>query len=81
MNKFEALQEILKPYVANPDLLENINPSTDFIKDLEINSADLVDVILDIEDKFDIVINEDAMQKMMNVEAALTVIDAELSKK
>ena len=52
MNKEEALKklkEIVKPYVRNEEALENINENTDFINDLNINSAKLVDVILDVE--------------------------------
>ncbi len=81
MNKIDELKEILKPYVPNLEMLEKINPATDFIRDLEINSADLVDIILDIEDKYEIVINEQAMLQMLNVAAALQIVDVELSKK
>lgn len=81
MNKIETLKAIIKPYVPNPKQLENLTPETDFIKDLAINSANLVDIILDIEEKFDIVIDNDGMEKMMNVNAALAIIDEELAKK
>lgn len=81
MNKLDDLKEILKPYVPNPEQLENINSSTDFIRDLAINSADLVDIVLDIEDRYDIVINEAAMEQMLNVAGALKIVEDELSKK
>ena len=81
MNKLDDLKEILKPYVPNPEQLENINNSTDFIRDLAINSADLVDIVLDIEDRYDIVINEVAMEQMLNVAGALKIVEDELSKK
>lgn len=81
MNKINQLKEIIKPYVPNPERLENLSPETDFIKDLAINSANLVDIILDIEEKFEINIDNDAMEKMMNVKSALKIIDDELAKK
>ena len=81
MNQIEQLKEIIKTYVPNPERLENLNPETDFIKDLEINSANLVDIILDIEEKFDINIDNEGMEKMLNVKAALAIIDQELAKK
>lgn len=81
MNQIEQLREIIKPYVPNPERLENLTPETDFIKDLEINSANLVDIILDIEEKFDINIDNEGMEKMLNVKAALAIIDQELAKK
>lgn len=81
MNQIDQLREIIKPYVPNPERLENLTPETDFIKDLEINSANLVDIILDIEEKFDINIDNEGMEKMLNVKAALAIIDQELAKK
>ncbi len=81
MNQIEQLKEIIKPYVPNTERLENLSPETDFIKDLEINSANLVDIILDIEEKFDINIDNEGMEKMVNVKAALGIIDQELAKK
>jgi acyl carrier protein len=81
MNQIEHLTEIIKPYVPNPERLKNLNPDTDFIKDLEINSANLVDIILDIEEKFEINIDNEGMEKMLNVKAALAIIDQELAKK
>lgn len=81
MNQIEQLKQIIKPYVPNPEKLDNLNLETDFIKDLAINSANLVDIILDIEEKFEITIDNDGMEKMMNVKAALEIIEQELAKK
>ena len=53
----------------------------DFIKDLKINSANLVDVILDVEDEFDIIVDNESMEKMLTVKAALEIIEAKLSEK
>lgn len=81
MNQIEQLKQILRPYVSNSQKLENLTLESDFIKDLAINSANLVDIILDIEEQFDITIDNEGMEKMMTVEAALLIIEAELSKK
>ncbi|WP_226065112.1 acyl carrier protein [Kaistella polysaccharea] len=84
MNKEEAIQklkEIVKPYVKNEDALANINENTDFINDLNINSANLVDVILDVEEVFDIEIDADSMEKMRDVKSALAVIEEKLTTK
>ena len=81
MTQIEQLKQILKPYVSNSQKLENLTLESDFIKDLAINSANLVDIILDIEEQFDITIDNEGMEKMMTVEAALSIIEAELSKK
>ncbi len=84
MNKEESIQKlkaIVKPYVKNEEALVNINENTDFINDLNINSANLVDVILDVEEVFDIEIDADSMEKMRDVKSALAVIEEKLSKK
>lgn len=84
MNKEESIQnlkKIVKPYVKNEEALENINENTDFINDLNINSANLVDVILDVEEVFDIEIDADSMEKMRDVQSALMVIEEKLAAK
>ena len=58
-----------------------MNEDTDFLNDLKINSANLVDVVLDIEDKYDIEIDNESMESMLNVKASLVVIEAKISDK
>jgi acyl carrier protein len=77
----EQLKSIVKPYAQNEEAFENLTEDTDFINDLKINSANLVDVILDIEEKFDLIIDNESMEKMVNVKAAIGIIEAELSRK
>jgi acyl carrier protein len=77
----EQLKSIVKPYAQNEEAFKNLTEDTDFINDLKINSANLVDVILDIEEKFDLIIDNQSMEKMVNVKAAIGIIEAELSKK
>lgn len=84
MDKEQAIQklkEIVKPYVKEANLLESINEDTDFINDLNINSANLVDVVLDVEEVFDIEIDADSMEKMRDVKSALEVIEEKLAQK
>lgn len=84
MNKEESIQKlkaIVKPYVKNEEALLNLSENTDFINDLNINSANLVDVILDVEEVFDIEIDADSMEKMRDVKSALAVIEEKLSQK
>ena len=75
----EELKTIVKPYIQDQSAFEQLNEDTDFINDLKINSANLVDVILDIEDKFDIIIDNESMEKMLNVKAALNTIKEKLN--
>ena len=77
----EKLKGIVKPYVKNEEGFKNMDENSDFLNDLKINSANLVDVILDIETEFDIIIDNDSMEKMLNVKAAMEIITAKLSVK
>lgn len=81
MNKItlqEQLIQIITPYVSDATKLKDISPETNFISDLEINSAHLVDIILDIEDAFDIRIENDEMEKMLNVGASIEIIQSKI---
>jgi acyl carrier protein len=77
----EKLKTIVKPYIKNQEAFDNLTESTDFITDLQINSANLVDVILDIEEEFDIIIDNESMERMVNVKAAMEIIETKLSEK
>jgi len=77
----EKLKLIIKPYAQNQEAFDNLSESTDFINDLKINSANLVDVILDIEEEFAIVIDNQSMEKMLDVKSALEIIETKLSEK
>ncbi|WP_016988832.1 acyl carrier protein [Flavobacterium sp. ACAM 123] len=84
MNKEETLaqlRDIIKPYINNEKGFENFTEKTDFIADLDINSANLVDIILDVEDYFKIHIDNESMEKMVDVKSTLEIIESKLSEK
>ncbi|MDB9732974.1 phosphopantetheine-binding protein [Polaribacter sp.] len=73
------LTTIVKPYVQNEEGFKNLNENTDFINDLEINSANLVDIILDVEDEFKTEIDNDSMEKMLSVKATVEIIQTKIN--
>ena len=73
------LRAIVKPYIQDEEAFKNLDENTDFINDLKINSANLVDVVLDVEDEFDIEIDNDSMEKMLDVKSAMEIIEEKLS--
>ena len=75
------LKTLIKPYCSDEVALENLSPATNFITDLKINSANLVDIVLDIEEKYDISIDTVSMEKMLDVQSALTIITTKLAEK
>ena len=73
------LKTIIAPYVQDEVAFKKLSEDTDFVKDLKINSANLVDIILDIEDQFDIRLENEDMENMLNVKAAIEIINTKLS--
>jgi acyl carrier protein len=72
------LKPIIEPYIQDEEAFQNLNEETDFVKDLKINSANLVDIILDIEDAFDIRLENEDMEQMMDVKSAMTIVMSKL---
>jgi acyl carrier protein len=77
----ERLKTIVKPFVNNQEAFDNLTEDTDFITDLQINSANLVDIVLDVEDAFDIDIDNLAMEKMISIKATIEIIETKLAEK
>ena len=71
----EKLRKIIEPYVQDQDAFANISESTDLLNDLKVNSANLVDIIIDAEMEFDIEIDDDSAEKMLTVKDAVEVIE------
>lgn len=83
MTKEEIISKltvIVKPYIQNEEGFKNLSEETDFINDLEINSANLVDIVLDVEDEFNIEIDNDSMEKMLSVKAVVLIIKEKQAK-
>ena len=77
----EELKKVLSPYMENKEFLAGINEQTDLINDLKINSANLVDIIIDAESKYDIEIDMDSAEKMTTVGSCIDVIAEKLKTK
>ena len=79
-NIIERLRPIVATYVADKSLPDQITEQTDFIKDLKINSANLVDIVLDVEEEFGIEIDNLSMEKMLSVGASIAIIKEKLTQ-
>ncbi len=77
----QKLTDIISAYIADKSQLTGITESTDFIKDLKINSANLVDITLDIEEAFGIEIDNASMEQMLSVGAAVAIISEKVAAK
>lgn len=74
----EKLKEIVKPYVQDQVAFEQLTEETDFINDLKVNSANLIDIVLDVEDVFDVEIDNESMEQMLDVKKAIEIIQSKL---
>lgn len=72
------LKRIVKPYIQDQEAFDHLTEDTDFINDLKVNSANLVDIVLDVEDEFDIEIDNESMEQMLNVKKAIEIIQTKL---
>lgn len=77
----EGLKAVLAPYTMDKEALKAMNEETEFIKDLKINSANLVDIVIDAEDKYDIEIDPDSAEKIHNAGTCIDVILDKLKEK
>ncbi|MBW8243515.1 acyl carrier protein [Muricauda oceani] len=74
------LKPIIEPYVQDEEAFKNLSEDTDFVNDLKINSANLVDIILDIEDEFDIRLENEDMEQMLDVKSAMGIVTTKMGK-
>ena len=72
----EKLYDIVKVYLPQDVAPDAIEPTSHLMNDLNINSAHLVDIALDVEDAFDIMLNEEDMENMQTVNDAIAIIKA-----
>lgn len=82
MNRADILirmKTIIQPYTKDLSAMDTLNEDTDFIKDLKINSANLVDIVLDTEEAFGIEIDNEAMEKMLNLRNAIDIIESKMA--
>jgi acyl carrier protein len=70
----EELKKVLYPYTENKEQLENIDENTNLVRDLKINSANLVDIIIDAEAKYAIEIDFDSAEKIVTVGDCMNAI-------
>ncbi len=75
------LKAIVAPYIQDEAAFAALNENTDFVNDLKINSANLVDIILDVEDEFEIRLENEDMEKMLDVKSTIEIINTKLSHK
>ena len=75
---FAKVIEIVKPYVKNQEALDAVNEDTNILQDLKVNSARLVDIILNFEDEFDIEVEDEDADSVNTVGDAVGLIQQKI---
>ena len=78
---YQKLKEIIQTYLPDDVSVNDITSESNFTQELNINSANLVDIVLDVEDAFDIMLENEDMDGMQTVKDALLIIDTKLAEK
>jgi len=78
--KYQKLKEIVQTYLPDDVTIESVGPESNFTTELNINSANLVDIVLDVEDTFDIRLENEDMDGMQTVKDALDIINKKIAE-
>ncbi len=78
-NLFEEVKEIIRKYAFDKALVDKAEENSRIISDLRINSARIVDIVLDIEEKYDIEIDDKSLEKIISVKDTMNII-SEITK-
>ncbi|MEO9953710.1 phosphopantetheine-binding protein [Nonlabens sp.] len=70
----QELFKIVKVYLPQDVEAAAIELDSHLMQDLGINSAHLVDIALDVEDAFDIMLDEKDMEEMQTVKDAIHIV-------
>lgn len=77
---YQQLLPIVTTYLPEDVDQKDIHPDSDLTQELNINSAHLVDVVLDVEDAFEIEFANEDMEKLRTLNDAIAIIQSKLSE-
>lgn len=76
---YPILLKIITPYLPEDVHEKDITPDSNLLNDLNINSSHLVDIVLDVEDQFDILLEDADIDQMKTVGEALSIIETKVN--
>ncbi|HIB47845.1 MAG TPA: acyl carrier protein [Flavobacteriaceae bacterium] len=71
---YVKLLPIVKTYLPEDVAVDEINPDSDLTGELNINSAHLVDIVLDVEDAFEVEFANEDMESLRTLNDAIAII-------
>ncbi len=69
----EKIRDVMLEYIEVPR--ESINPETRFLADLQMNSLDIMDMVGQLEDEFDVVIATEDLNEIFTVQDLIDYLD------
>ena len=75
----EDLKVIVKPYLEDSSLIENATVNSHLINEFNIDSLDVVDIIVDLEKKFSISIEDKLIEKITTLGDMVKIIESKLA--
>ncbi len=67
--------KILNKYIFDKSIWEKVPENPKIIADLKINSARIVDIIIDIEEEFDIEFDNKSLEKALTLDNIINIIN------
>lgn len=71
---YKKVITLITPFCKNQEALQVVTEESNFLEDLNVNSARLVDIVLEIEDQFNIEIDDASADKIVTVGDAVDLI-------
>ncbi len=72
---YAKLKPIIKGYLPHDVSLAEITRESDLTKDMNINSAHLIDIVLDVEDEFGVEFKNEDLEKLRNLNDVIIMIE------
>jgi acyl carrier protein len=80
-----VMKSIISKYTDRPELLDKIeylpeDTNINFIKELNIDSVDVVEIVVDVEERFDITVTDEEIYSFQSFGDMYDLIELKLSK-
>ncbi|MBO4384083.1 MAG: acyl carrier protein [Clostridia bacterium] len=73
MNMFEEIRKAISVQLNVPE--ENITPETRFVEDLKADSLDLVELVMDLEERYGVEIPDEQLAEVKTVGQIIEIIE------
>jgi acyl carrier protein len=75
---YEKVVKVLTPHLDEPGAAAKIAPGAHIIDDLGVNSARLIDVVIELEDAFGVAVGDDELDAIATIDDVVSLVAAKL---